>query len=81
MSKEYIGKLNVTGEELCKNIGLAYHSDIVKSFRELNLVSWFKVGRKRMYKSSDVYKINQMLHDGKISIKTFEKKYYVTLNE
>ncbi len=76
-----MSSLNITAQELCEKIGLAYHPDIVKSFRELNLISWFEVGRKRLYKSSDVEKISQMLHEGKISIKTFEKRYYVTMSD
>ncbi|WP_109438375.1 hypothetical protein [Aquimarina sp. AU119] len=73
--------INITARELCESIGLAYHSDILKSLRDLNLVDSFKIGRKRLYKSSDAEKISQMLHDGKISIRTFQKKYYITLNE
>lgn len=72
--------LNVNGSDFCGMIGLGFHSSLLKALRDLDLVSFFKVGTKYMYASDDVKKISEMLHRGEISIKTKKGVYYVTLN-
>lgn len=71
--------LNVTGEIFCKTLGLPYHNNIVKSLRELGLVNFFRVGKKYLYRTEDIGKINDMLRRKEIEIKT-DKGYYITKN-
>ena len=69
--------LNLKGEDFCNMVGLAYHSNILKCLRELNLVRFFKIGKKYMYYTEDVTKVNNLLREGKIEIKT-SNGYYIT---
>lgn len=72
--------LNVTGKEFCNAIGIAYNNEILRELRSLNLVGFFKVGKKYLYAKEDVHKISDMLRVGRISIKTDKGKYYITNN-
>ncbi|MFY7671584.1 hypothetical protein ACOSP6_10920 [Tenacibaculum sp. MEBiC06402] len=71
--------LNVTGKVFCERIGIAYNSQILQSLRDLQLISFFKVGKKYLYPFEETEKINHQLRKGEISIKV-NKGYYVTLN-
>ena len=71
--------LNITGKVFCERIGIAYNSQILQSLRDLQLISFFKVGKKYLYPFEDTEKINHKLRKGEISIKV-DKGYYVTLN-
>lgn len=72
--------LNVTGKEFCQALGLAYDRGLLREFRSLGLVKSFKVGVKYLYSTADIHKINKMLHDGAISIRTDKGTYYITRN-
>ena len=72
--------LNITGKHFCERIGIAFNSQILQSLRELNLVGFFKVGKKYFYPFEDAEKISFMLRKGQISIKV-HKGYYITLNK
>lgn len=61
--------LNVNAKDFCKRVGLNYRPELMEKLRELKLVSFFNKGRKYMYRLSDAEKLDQMLHDGEISIK------------
>lgn len=71
--------LNITGEVLCKSIGIAYNGTIVKQFRSHGLVEFFKVGKKYMYPSEYIKILSDKLQNKEITIKT-DKGYYITLN-
>ena len=73
--------LNVTGKEFCQALGVAFDRGVLREFRALNLVRFFKVGVKYRYSYADIEKVNDMLHNGEISIKTDKGIYYVTLNK
>lgn len=73
-------RLNITGKELCKMLGLADNRQIPASLRDLGLVTFFKKGEKTyMYPVKDVIKVNEKLINGEISIK-YNGGYYFTLN-
>lgn len=72
--------LNITGKVFCERIGIAYNSQILQSLRDLQLITFFKVGKKYLYPYEDTEKINIKLRKGEISIKV-DKGYYVTLND
>ncbi|WP_299134619.1 hypothetical protein [uncultured Tenacibaculum sp.] len=72
--------LNITGKTFCQTIGITYNGQILQSLRELNLVSFFKVGKKYMYPVEETTIISDKLRNGEISIKTNDG-YYITLNE
>lgn len=72
--------LNVTGKQFCNAVGIAYSNDILKELRSLNLVGFFKVGKKYLYPFEDVKKISDSLRRGEISIKT-DNGYYLTINK
>ncbi len=78
-SKE-ITPLNLNAKQFCHRIGLPYHGDILKCFRELKLVEFFKVGKKFLYRFEDADLISEKLRKREISIKT-DGGYYVTLND
>ena len=44
-----IDSLNVTGEQFCNSLGLPIRRDIMQQLRELQLVQFFKIGKKYMY--------------------------------
>jgi uncharacterized protein YydD (DUF2326 family) len=71
--------LNLTGKTFCEAIGIAYNGQILQSLRELQLVGFFKIGKKYMYYQEDVKKISDKLRRKEIFIKT-NGGYYVTLN-
>jgi hypothetical protein len=73
------GALNVSGKELCTSIGIAYSGQILQALRELELVSFFKVGKKYMYPTEDVKIVSDKLRNGEISIKTNDG-YYIIIN-
>jgi hypothetical protein len=75
-----IQPLNITGKAFCERVGIAFNSQILQSLRELQLVDFFKVGKKYFYPYEDAEKISSMLRKGQISIKV-HKGYYITLNE
>ncbi|MFL0063714.1 hypothetical protein [Tenacibaculum maritimum] len=77
---EAIKPLNVSGKIFCKTIGLTYNGEILQALRDLNLVNFFKIGKKYMYPFEETKLISDMLRDGKISIKT-NGGYYITLND
>lgn len=71
--------LNVSGKQFCEAVGITYNGDILKDLRSLQIVSFFKVGKKYMYPSEDIKKVSDKLRKGEISIKT-NNGYYITLN-
>lgn len=71
--------MNLSGKEFCQMLGLTYNGDILKDLRNLQVVDFFKVGKKYMYPVEDVKKVSDKLRKGEISIKT-NNGYYVTLN-
>lgn len=73
------GPLNISGKQFCEAIGLTYNGDILKELRNLQLVSFFKIGKKYMYPYEDVKKVSDKLRNNEISIKT-NNGYYITLN-
>jgi len=73
--------LNITGKRFCEIIGIAYNNELLRELRSLNLVSFFKVGKKYLYHHEDVLKVNDMLRSCKISINTDKGNYYITLND
>ena len=72
--------LNIKGEQFCKELGVVYNRGILSSLRELNLVRFFRVGKKYMYPSEDVKAVHTKLLNREISIKT-NKGYYITIND
>ena len=64
---------------LCTSIGIAYSGQILQALRELELVSFFKVGKKYMYPTEDVKIVSDKLRNGEISIKTNDG-YYIIIN-
>lgn len=74
-----ISSLNLTNKEFCNALGLPFRADLMLQFRELQLVKFFKIGKKYMYPVEYLYKIQKMLVDGDIKIKTDKGEYYVTL--
>lgn len=74
-----MSSLNITGQELCKKIGVSYNRTILSELRRLNLVTFFKVGKKYFYAHEDAEKVSDKLRSGEISIKV-NKGYYITLN-
>ncbi|WP_233881838.1 hypothetical protein [Tenacibaculum piscium] len=75
-----ITPLNVSGNEFCKRLGISQNATIMQCFRNLELVNFFKVGKKYMYPFENIEKVNQMLINNEISIKS-DKGYYITLNK
>ena len=71
--------LNVTGKMFCEMIGISYNGQIMQCLRELQLVAFFKVGKKYLYPQEDVNKVNSLLRNKDISIKT-DNGYYITIN-
>ena len=71
--------LNITGRKFLQEIGLTYQNEILIKLRELNLVTWFKIGNKYLYASEDAERISEKLRKKEISIKT-DKGYYITIN-
>lgn len=71
--------LNINSRSLCERLGLGYHSKLLKDFRELNLIRFFKVGKKYLYYAEDVKPLNEKLRKGEVKIKTDEGTYYVTI--
>lgn len=78
--KLHIEPLNLTGRAFCERLGLAYNGQIMQAMRELQLVNFFKVGKKYLYASEDLDSVNQKLRKGEISIRV-DNGYYITLNE
>ncbi|TYP71525.1 helix-turn-helix domain-containing protein [Aquimarina intermedia] len=72
-----MNSLNLSAQSFCKEIGLTYHNDILKELVKYGLVSFFKVGRKRFYKTADAQKISDMLHERKIAIEPTDGRYYI----
>lgn len=70
--------LNVTNEEFCNALGLPRRGDLMLQLRELQLVKFFKIGKKYMYPRLYIEKIQTMLLNGEIHIKTDKGNYYVT---
>jgi len=81
MNNQNITPLNISSTAFCKHIGLANNGEILKQLRELNLVRFFKIGKKYMYPAEDAKKVSDLLRDHKISIKTYKGGYYITLND
>ena len=77
---ESTAPLNVTGKTFCEIIGITYNGQILQSLRDLNLITFFKVGKKYMYSREETVVISDKLRKGEISIKT-NGGYYVTLNQ
>ncbi|WP_157821997.1 hypothetical protein [Tenacibaculum sp. Bg11-29] len=77
---EAIKPLNISGKIFCKTIGITYNGQILQSLRDLNLVTFFKVGKKYMYSFEETIMISNKLRKGEISIKT-NGGYYITLND
>ena len=77
--KLHIEPLNLTGKAFCERLGVAYNGQIMQAMRELDLVSFFKVGKKYLYAHEDIETVNQKLRSGEISIKV-NKGYYITVN-
>ena len=72
--------LNITGKVFCETIGISYNGQILQCLRDLNLVTFFKVGKKYMYPIEQTVEISNKLRKGEISIKT-DRGYYITLND
>ncbi|WP_341217071.1 hypothetical protein [uncultured Wocania sp.] len=75
-----ITPLNLSGKEFSEALGITYNGDILKELRSLQLVSFFKIGKKYMYPTEDVKKVSNMLRNNEISIKT-NNGYYITINK
>ena len=61
--------LNVTAQEFCSRVGITHSSKLMENLRELKLVSFFKIGRKRLYALKDAEILSELLHNGEYSIK------------
>ena len=72
--------LNLDGKSFLGRIGVTYHNDILLQLRELNLVNFFKVGKKYMYPAEDAKKISEKLRRREISIRT-NNGYYIHIND
>lgn len=73
--------LNLTNEEFCNALGLPRRPDLMLQFRELQLVKFFKIGKKYMYPIECLYEVQEMLVRGDIQIKTDQGAYYVALTK
>lgn len=72
--------LNLTNEQFCNALGLPRRADLMFHLRDLQLVKFFKVGKKYMYPVEYLHKVQEMLVRGDIQIKTDNGSYYVTLS-
>ena len=79
MKKRKAESLNVTAEEFCNALGLPRRADLMMQLRDLQLVKFFKVGNKHLYPRTYIDKVQNMLLDGKIQIRTDKGEYYVTM--
>lgn len=73
--------LNVTGDQFCVALGLPKRRDIMQQLRDLQLVQFFKIGKKYMYPRTYINAIQEMLLGGKIQIRTDKGEYYIVLIE
>ena len=74
-----IESLNVTGEQFCNYLGLPIRRDIMQQLRELQLVQFFKIGKKYMYPRVYIDIVQKLLVNGDIHIRTDKAEYYITL--
>lgn len=74
-----IESLNVTGEQFCNYLGLPIRRDIMQQLRELQLVQFFKIGKKYMYPRVYIDIVQKLLVNGDIQIRTDKGEYYITL--
>lgn len=74
-----IDSLNVTGEQFCNSLGLPIRRDIMQQLRELQLVQFFKIGKKYMYPRVYIDIVQKLLVNGDIQIRTDKGEYYITL--
>jgi hypothetical protein len=74
-----IDSLNVTGEQFCNYLGLPIRRDIMQQLRELQLVQFFKIGKKYMYPRVYIDIVQKLLVNGDIQIRTDKGEYYITL--
>ena len=65
-----IESLNVTGEQFCNYLGLPIRRDIMQQLRELQLVQFFKIGKKYMYPRVYIDIVQKLLVNGDIQIRT-----------
>lgn len=79
MKKRQIESLNVTAEEFCNALGLPRRADLMMHLRDLQLVKFFKVGNKYMYPRTYIDKVQSMLLEGNIQIRTDNGEYYVIM--
>lgn len=79
MKVRQVTPLNVTAEEFCNALGLPRRADLMMQLRDLKLVKFFKVGNKHLYPRTYIDKIQNMLLEGKIQIRTDKGEYYVTM--
>ncbi len=70
--------LNLSAPAFCEYLGMNYNRSLLISLRESGLVSFFKIGVKYMYLRKDAEKVQELLLERKISIKTDKGKYYIT---
>ena len=74
-------KLNITAKEFTSIVGIPYNANIMKSLRDLNLVGWFKIGKKFMYHFEDTQKISNKLRNKEIQLKVKDARYYFAFSE
>lgn len=73
-------KNKLTAFEFCDAVGLPRNRGLLNKMRELNLFKFYKSGKKFCYFKSEVTKVEELLKNGKISIKV-NGEYYVTIND
>lgn len=69
--------LNLTAKEFCALAGISHRSSLMAQLRELDLVKWFSIGKKRMYCTADAHKISEMLYRQEIAIRVSDNKYLI----
>lgn len=60
--------LNITAEKFCARVGISHSSKLMENLRALKLVTFFNVGRKKLYASEDADKLSDLLRRGEYSI-------------
>ena len=73
--------LGINAKTFCSKVGIAYSNDVLRSLRDNNQVKFINIGRKFIYLEGEAEKVKKKIINGEISIKTDNKRYYITVNE
>lgn len=72
--------IGLSAREVCNKVGISFSNDILKDLREQGLIKFINIGKKFRYLDDEPEKIKRKIIDGEISIKTNNKRYYITVN-